>query len=68
MSYYPLEVIITKYHLEGNLAGITTAGERMGFLSWKDACEWAQSVTESPKVPYVVLEMINTQTQIVEYF
>jgi len=68
MSGYPLEVIITKYHLKGTLEGMTTSGERMGFLSWEDACEWASSVTKSPKVPYVVLEMINTETKTVEYF
>lgn len=68
MNGYPLTVIITKYHLKGNLEGMTTSGERMGFLNWEDACDWAITVTRSPEVPYVVLDMINTETKTVDYF
>ena len=50
------EVTFDKYHLGGIAEGLTTT-ERMNFVDWEDACDWAGSVTMSTKVPYVVLEM-----------
>jgi hypothetical protein len=37
-------------------------------MTWKDATTWAGSVTTSTKVPYVVLEMRNLETQEIETF
>tara|TARA_S200002703_G_scaffold158058_1_gene167435 strand:+ start:283 stop:459 length:177 start_codon:yes stop_codon:yes gene_type:complete len=56
-----------KYHLKGTLSGLTTT-EKMGFMTWKDATTWAGSVTTSTKIPYVVLEMRNLETQEIETF
>lgn len=69
MSYtkYPCQVELVKYHLEGMKEGMATK-ENMGFMSWNDACTWAGSVTQSPKVGYVVLEMRNLQTNELEKF
>ena len=55
-SAYPCAVEMVKYHLGGIKEGMHTC-EQMGFMTWNDACTWAGSVTESPKVDYVVLEM-----------
>ena len=37
-------------------------------MTWNDACTWAGSVTESPKVDYVVLEMRDLVTGEMEKF
>ena len=66
-SAYPCQVEMVKYHLGGLKEGMHTM-EQMGFLSWDDACTWAGSVTESPKVDYVVLEMRNLETNELEKF
>jgi len=69
MTYdlYPCQTEITKYHLKGNLEGMTTT-EKMGFMNWEDACAWAGSVTTSPRVPYVVSKLRDLKTDIVETF
>ena len=64
---YPCQVEMVKYHLDGLLAGMHTE-ENMGFITWNDACTWAGSVTQSPKVSYVVLEMRNLATNEIEKF
>lgn len=66
-SAYPCAVEMVKYHLGGMKEGMHTC-EQMGFLSWNDACSWAGSVTESPKVNYVVLEMRDLVTGEMEKF
>ena len=66
-SAYPCAVEMVKYHLGGIKEGMHTC-EQMGFLSWNDACTWAGSVTESPKVDYVVLEMRDQVTGEMEKF
>lgn len=66
-SKYPCQVEMVKYHLEGMKEGMHTC-EKMGFMSWNDACTWAGSVTVSKKVGYVVLEMRNLQTNELEKF
>jgi hypothetical protein len=66
-SKYPCQVEMVKYHLDGMKSGMHTK-ENMGFMSWNDACTWAGSVTESPKVGYVVLEMRNLDTNQIEKF
>ena len=45
-----------KYVTSGIAAGITIT-ERMGFVNWNDACDWASKCTASNKVPFVILEM-----------
>lgn len=64
---YPCNVEFDRHFLRGNLAG-TTHTDKMGFMSWEDACAWAGEVTQSTRVNYVVLEMRNTQTGEVENF
>jgi len=64
---YPCQVELVKYHLGGMKEGMHTC-EKMGFLNWNDACTWAGSVTQSPKVSYVVLEMRNVKTGEIEKF
>ncbi len=64
---YPCQTEMKKYHLKGTLSGLTTT-EKMGFMTWKDATTWAGSVTTSTKIPYVVLEMRNLETQEIETF
>ena len=50
------QVEFDKYVLEGIAEGLTIT-EKMNFVSWDDACKWAATVTESLKVPFVILEM-----------
>ena len=50
------EVTFDKYHLGGIAEGLTTT-ERMNFVDWEDACDWAGKVTMNTQVPYVILEM-----------
>lgn len=50
------QVEMDKYHLKGICEGLTTT-ETMHFVDWEDACNWAATVTQAIKVPYVVLEM-----------
>ncbi len=52
---------IEKYHLEGNLEGLTTE-ETCRFVDWDTACKWAATVTEKIGVPYVVLELTDLST------
>ena len=47
MSY---EVEYEKYGLSGIIEGLTLT-EKMHFVSWDDACDWAGKVTMSTKVP-----------------
>jgi len=61
MPNYPCQVEFDRYFLKGNLNGIHHT-DKMGFMSWKDACAWAGSVTQSPRVDYVILEMRNLKT------
>lgn len=61
------EVTFKKYVLEGIASGLTIT-ETMRFSDWEDACDWASKVTMSPKVPFVILEMTNTETGAVENF
>ena len=50
------EVTFDKYHLGGIAEGLTTT-ERMNFVDWEDACDWAGKVTMNTQVHYVILEM-----------
>ena len=67
MQHYATHVEITKYHLKGNLEGTKTT-EKMGFVNWNNACEWAGGVTVSIDCPYVVLEMRDINTAVIENF
>jgi len=67
VSAYPCQTEMVKYHLNGMKEGMHTV-ERMGFITWHDACTWANSVTESSNVEYVVLEMRNLSTGELEKF
>lgn len=61
VSNYPCQVEFTKYFLKGLLEG-QYVDEKMGFLSWDDACDWAGAATMNLQCDYVVLEMTNLET------
>jgi hypothetical protein len=67
MSAYACNVEFEKYFLSGMLEGCRVK-EKMGFVSWDDACDWAGKVTMSTECPYVVLEMKDLKTGEVEKF
>jgi hypothetical protein len=64
---YHTHVEITKYHLKGILAGQHTT-DNMDFVDWHDACKWAGGVTMNLECPYVVLEMRDINTGVVQNF
>jgi len=51
----------------GILQGLTF-DEKMNFVDWSDACDWASKVTASAKVPFNILEMHNPLTGEMETF
>tara|TARA_Y100000389_G_C17456132_1_gene518299 strand:+ start:2867 stop:3106 length:240 start_codon:yes stop_codon:yes gene_type:complete len=57
------QVEFDKYVLSGIAEGLTIT-EKMNFVSWDDACNWAATVTESLKVPFVILEMRGQEGQV----
>lgn len=67
MQHYPTQVELVKYHTKGTLKGMQTT-EKMGFVSWGDACDWAGGVTLAKSVPYVVTEIRDLNTGAVENF
>jgi len=64
---HPCTVEFDRYFVSGLFEG-TTHTDKMGFMTWDDACEWAGAVTLNPKVDYVVLELRNLKTGEVETF
>jgi hypothetical protein len=68
VSFYPCKVTFEKYFVSGGTLEGLTITEKMGFMDWDDACDWAGKVTKSSKVPYVILEMTNLETGEKEYF
>ena len=50
------QVSFRKYVLSGIAEGLEFI-EKMNFVDWEDACDWAGSVTLSKKVPFVILQM-----------
>jgi hypothetical protein len=66
-EYYPCKVEFEKYFLSGLLEGATIV-EKMGFVSWDDACDWAGKATMNPQCHFVVTEMTNLETGEKEYF
>jgi len=67
LQYYPCKVEFEKYFLWGMLEGATIT-EKMGFVSWEDACDWAGKATMNPQCKFVVTEMTNLETGEKEYF
>ena len=67
MSKYPCQVEFEKYFLKGFLEGMTIT-EKMGFLSWGDACNWAGKCTMNLSCDFVILEMRNLATAEIEKF
>ena len=63
MSYakYPCQIELVKKFQKGTLRGMMSV-ERMGFITWKDACTWAEEVSRSKRVPYIVPEIRNLKT------
>lgn len=57
------QVEFDKYGLSGIIEGLTIT-EKMNFVSWEDACDWAGKVTMSLSVPYVILEMRGQEGQV----
>lgn len=62
-----IKVEFKKYMLSGIAEGCTIT-EKMSFVTWDKACEWAGNVTMKIGVPYVILEMRNLATGEVENF
>lgn len=58
---YECQVTMKKYFVAGLLEGLTV-DDKMGFLSWDDACQYAGDVTLNEKCNFVVLEMTNIGT------
>jgi len=67
VSLYPCQVEFDRYFLKGTLEGLKHT-DKMGFMSWDDACTWAGLVTQNVNVDYVVLEMRDLNTGAVENF
>jgi hypothetical protein len=61
------KVEFQKYVLSGIAEGLTIT-EKMKFVNWNDACDWAGKVTMNVKCPFVILEMKNLETGEVENF
>ena len=61
------EVEYDKYVLSGIAEGLTVT-ERMNFVDWNDACDWAGCATMNVECPFVILEMRNLVTGDVEKF
>ena len=57
------QVEYEKYGLSGIIEGLTLT-EKMHFVDWEDACDWAGRVTMNPSVPYVILEMRGQEGQV----
>jgi hypothetical protein len=58
---YPTKVEYTLEHTRGFLEGIKFT-DRMGFIKWSDACLWANRVTQSKNIEYIILEMKDLNT------
>jgi hypothetical protein len=61
------KVEFQKCILSGVAEGLTIT-ETMKFVDWNDACSWAGKVTESLKIPFVILELKNLETGEVQNF
>jgi hypothetical protein len=61
------EVEYDKYVLSGIAEGLTVT-ERMHFVDWSDACDWAGRSTLNTECPFVILEMRNPVTGEMEKF
>lgn len=66
-DHYPCQVEFERYFVQGNLEGMAQK-EKMGFMTWHDACAWAGCVTRSHRTNYVILEMRNLKTGELEKF
>lgn len=63
----PITVEFDKFLLSPLVGAGLTVTEKMRFLNWEDACDWAGKCTRSKKVPFVILKMHGPEGQ-VEYF
>jgi len=61
IAFYPCKVKFEKYFVSGLLEGMTIT-ERMGFVSWDDACDWAGRATMNPDCEFIITEMTNMKT------
>jgi hypothetical protein len=61
------EVEFDKYVLSGIAEGLTVT-EKMHFVDWEDACNWAGRATMNVECPFVILEMRNPVTGEMEKF
>ena len=61
------KVEFQKYVLSGIAEGLTIT-EKMKFVDWSDACDWAGRATLNVDCPFVILEMRNPVTGEVENF
>ena len=61
-------VVEFKKHMTTGILQGLTFDEKMNFVNWSDACDWASKVTASAKVPFTILEMHNPLTGEMETF
>ena len=61
------QVEYEKYGPSGIIEGLTMT-EKMHFVDWEDACDWAGRVTMNPSVPYVILEMRGQEGQVERFW
>ncbi len=61
------EVEFDKHVLSGIAEGLKIT-EKMRFVNWEDACDWAGRATLNVDCPFVILEMRNPVTGEVENF
>ena len=59
---YPCQVTVVRQFTDGHLQGMTH-GDHMGFMAKKDAVTWAASVSESPRVNYKIISMVDMKTK-----
>lgn len=63
---YPCQVTVVRQFTSGHLKGMGH-GDNMGFMDRNTAVTWAKSVSESPRVNYVITRMKDIQTGEVLY-
>jgi hypothetical protein len=58
---YPVQVEITRKFTSGILKSLVFI-DRMGFMTYKDAITWAQSVSDSTHTNYTVISLTDIKT------
>lgn len=64
---YPFQVKVTKKFEQGHFKGLTLE-EDMGFITERDARTWAEEVSYSERVNYVVKKMVDLKNNRIIYY